>query len=174
MIPPSWLTCHGPQWVCFQSSSVSPTPAQWCQWWHGGRCTDPQESSMTSGTGSPCAPGQTARSKTGGYMELWLGSVTNYKVKSAYSTQLQTCLSLTLGLVTLSTRCMKPSCCVIWRTDTLNSPYLCPLLVSPVGQYWWHTSCREERSQIYASIISRDTACPSSGRGCPDPFSLLL
>ena len=24
----SWLTCHGPQWVCFQSSSVSPTPAQ--------------------------------------------------------------------------------------------------------------------------------------------------
>ena len=23
---PSWLTYHGPQWVCFQSSSVSPTP----------------------------------------------------------------------------------------------------------------------------------------------------
>ena len=87
--------------------------------------------------------------KTGGYMQLWLGSVTNYEVKSAYSTQLQTCLSLTLGLVTLNTRCMKPSCCVAWRTDTLNSPYFCPLLVSPVGQYWWHTSCREERSQIY-------------------------
>ena len=68
--------------------------------------------------------------------------------KSVYSTCLQTCLSLTLGLETLSMRCMKPSCCVIWRTYTWNSPYFCPLLVSPVGQYWWHTSCREERSQI--------------------------
>ena len=26
---------------------------------------------MTAGTGSPCAPGQTARQKTGGYMELY-------------------------------------------------------------------------------------------------------
>jgi len=34
---------------------------------------------MTSGTGSPCATGQTARSKTGGNMELWLGSDTEYE-----------------------------------------------------------------------------------------------
>ena len=45
-------------------------------------------------------------------------------------------ISLTLVLVTLSIRCMKPFICVAWRTNTLNSPYFCPFLMSSVGQYW--------------------------------------
>ena len=59
--PVSWLTCREPQWVCFQFSSVSPTHAQWLPWWQEERYTDPQGSSRTSGTESPCAPGLTAR-----------------------------------------------------------------------------------------------------------------
>ena len=55
-------------------------------------------------------------------------------------------ISLTLVLVTLSIRCMKPFICVAWRTNTLNSPYFCPFLMSSVGQYWWHTSWIEEAS----------------------------
>ena len=58
-----WLTCRGPQWVCFQSSSVSPTHAQWLPWWQEERCTDPQGSSKASGTELLCVPGQTAGEK---------------------------------------------------------------------------------------------------------------
>ena len=61
----SCFTFRGPQWVCFQSSSVSPTHAQWLPWWHEERCTDRQGSSRTSGTESPCVPGPT----TGGHVD---------------------------------------------------------------------------------------------------------
>ena len=65
----SWLTCHGPRWVCSQSSSVLPTPAQWLPWWQRRRCTDPQRSSRTSGTESPCDPHQTV------YRRRWKGTM---------------------------------------------------------------------------------------------------
>ena len=44
---------------------------------------------------------------------------------------------ITLGLVMLILRCMKPSSCfVVWRTETVNSPYLFTPLVLSAGQYW--------------------------------------
>ena len=57
---------------------------------------------------------------------------------------------ITLGLVILMVRCMKPSCFVAWRTDTLYSPYFCTPLGLPSGQYWWHTSYSGEKGLQYS------------------------